>query len=333
MHLSTMALYDINAIELKEKIKNSGYRKLLLQFPEGLFTHATEIADLLEDEAYEIFISSTPTYGACDIEVRPDYLTIQFGHSEIPNINYPENLLFAELSSDEKFDKVTEIFATKIECDRVGIVASVQHVPRIKEVVKIIETHGKTALVGKGDYRIKYPGQVLGCNFSTARDIDMDVDCFVFMGTGMFHAIGVRIATGRRTYVLDPYANRIIDVEPEADRFMRQRFGAIVRAEEAERFGIIIGAKIGQRREKLANALISMIKDAGKKGYFIYSDFVNPENFYFDVDVFVNTSCPRITYDDYLRFPKPVISPVELQIALKYRIWENFKFDEIVEVD
>jgi len=91
--------------------------------------------------------------------------------------------------------------------------------------------------------------------------------------------------------------------------------------------------KIGQRRWKLAKALMEMIESAGKETYTILADNIRPEDFYYDLDAFVNTSCPRITYDDYLRFPKPIISPIELEIALKIKRWEQFSFDEIVEVD
>ncbi len=326
-----MIPYHIDFEALRERIREKGYEKVLLQLPEGMKLYGVEIAENLRD--FETYISTEHCYGACDIVVQEDKLTVQFGHSEIPNIKYPENVIFVESFSKQSFRNVVEKFLKRVKCERIGLVASVQHVKAIEEVREILESHGKDVLVGKGDSRIKYPGQVLGCNFSTARDIDMDVDCFAFLGTGVFHAIGVRIVTNKNTYVLDPYSEEIENVEPQADRFMRQRFGAIARAENAERFGIIISDKIGQKREKLALALKEMIESSGLKAYLFYSNEINPEEFYYDVDAYVNTSCPRVTYDDYLRFSKPVLSPIELQIVLKYKLWEDYVFDEIVGVD
>ncbi len=326
-----MPHYSINFDSITEEIKKRGFSKILLQLPEGLVMQATEFAEKFKE--FEVYISSTPTYGACDIESYPDTLTVHVGHSPIPNIKYPDNIIFVEAFSDAKFDKVLDKFANEQACWAVGITASVQHIKEVENAVKILKEYGIIAKLGRGDSRITYPGQVLGCNFSAAREIAKDVDCFVFLGTGVFHALGVRLSTDKRTYVLDPYSNTITDVEDAADKFVRQRFGAIVKINEAERFGIIVGAKIGQRRRALAISLKRMIEDTGKKAFLIYSDVTAPESFYYDVDAFVNTSCPRITYDDYLRFPKPVVSPIELQIALKYKTWENFRFDEIVEVD
>ena len=326
-----MVPYSIDYESIEKEAKKRGYDKILLQLPEGLKSYATEISDGFR--GVEVFISANPCYGACDIEIHEDKMTVQFGHSEIPNIDYPDNVLFVELFSDASFEKVLEEFLSRVNCRRIGIVASVQHVREISKVKRLIEERGLTALVGAGDGRIKYPGQVLGCNFSSARIIAGEVDCFAFLGTGVFHAVGVRIATGKPTYVLDPYTAGVEDVEARADRLMRQRFGAIALAERAERFGIIISTKIGQKREKLALSLKEMIEKAGFRAYLIYVDNVRPEELYYDVDVYVNTSCPRVTYDDYLRFRSPVISPVELQIALKYKLWEQYTFDEIVGVD
>nr|AAZ32514.1 diphthamide synthase subunit DPH2 [uncultured euryarchaeote Alv-FOS4] len=326
-----MIQYSVDFAALTEEIKKRGYERVLLQLPEGLTVQATEFAEQLSE--FEVYISSTPTYGACDIEVYPDMLTVHIGHSPIPNIKYPDNIIFVEAFSDASFTAVAELFASFNDCENVGIVASVQHIKKIQDVKNILESHGKKVMIGRGDSRITYPGQVLGCNFSAAREVADEVDCFAFLGTGVFHALGVRVSTGKSTFILDPYSGTTTDVESDADRFVRQRFGAIVKAQEAETFGIIVGAKIGQRRRALARAMKNMIEDAGKKAYLIYSDITSPERFYYAVDVFVNTSCPRIAYDDYLRFPKPVLTPIELQIALKYKLWENFRFDEIVEVD
>ncbi len=326
--------YFIDFQELERKIDAKGYHRLLLQFPEGMHIYALEIADKIRALGdYEVMISTKPTYGACDIEVYPDVLTIQFGHSEIPNIRYPENIIFIESFANVSFRPVVERFLNNEKCDSVGLVASVQHVNSIEEVREILKERGIGVFVGRGDARIKYPGQILGCNFSAARSVASQVSCFLFLGTGDFHALGIEMVTGKKTYVLDPYAKRYYDVTDKVDRFKRKRFGAIVKAEEAERFGIIISSKIGQRRWKLALALKEMLESAGKKAYLFLSDTIYPESMYYHVDIFVNTACPRVTYDDFNRFPKPVITPIELEIALKLKLWENFTFDEIVEVD
>jgi 2-(3-amino-3-carboxypropyl)histidine synthase len=44
---------------------------------------------------------------------------------------------------------------------------------------------------------------------------------------------------------------------------------------------------------------------------------------------FVNTACPRLAYDDQVRFPVPVLSPQEFEILCGVRAWENYAIDEI----
>ncbi len=115
--------------------------------------------------------------------------------------------------------------------------------------------------------------------------------------------------------------------------FLRRRYAAIAKAKDAQKFGIIVSSKIGQKRWSLAKNLKKTIEKEGKRAYLIMTDNVVPENFYYGVDAYVNTACPRLTYDDYSRFKKVVLSPIELLIALGIKDWSAFSFDEIVEVD
>ena len=50
----------------------------------------------------------------------------------------------------------------------------------------------------------------------------------------------------------------------------------------------------------------------------------------FGLECWVSTACPRLAIDDYAAFSKPVITPVELEIVLGTRKWEEYLFDEII---
>ena len=325
-----MIPYEIDFDALSKKIKELGFQDILIQFPEGMQIYAEEIVDNLKD--FNVFISANPCYGACDIEVYPDMLTIQFGHSKIPNIKYPENIIFVEAFSNASFDKALNSFLKKItDCKNVGILASVQHIKAINEVRAFLQEQNIRTFIGKGDSRITYPGQVLGCNFSAAREIKNNVDCFILLGTGEFHALGAKIVSGKNVFVLDPYSGFAKKVDE--GNFLKRRYAAIAKAKNAQKFGIIASSKIGQKRWALAKNLKKIIEKEGKNAYLIMANNIVPENFYYDVDVYANTACPRLTYDDSFRFNKVVLSPIELLIALDIKDWSSFSFDEIVEVD
>ncbi len=324
-----MIPYAIDFDALIKEIRKRGFKDVLIQLPEGMQIYALEIAEKLNE--FNVFISADPCYGACDVEIHEGMLTIQFGHSEIPNINYPENVIFVEAFANVSFEDVVKKFLSMVDCKKIGITASIQHIKEVENVKKFIELDSREAFVGDGDGRVKYPGQVLGCNFSTARNIRDLVDCFVFLGTGIFHALGISVVTKKNVFVLDPYSGTVEKVT--GDRFLKQRYAALSQAMNASKFGIIVSSKIGQRRGRLALELKRIVEGEGKKAYLIMTGNIVPENMYYEVDVFVNTACPRITYDDYQRFRKLVITPNELMIALGKKRSEELSFDEIVEVD
>ncbi len=53
-----------------------------------------------------------------------------------------------------------------------------------------------------------YAGQVSGCNYSNAKSIASEVEAFLFVGGGMFHALGIALGTSKPTIIADPYDNR-----------------------------------------------------------------------------------------------------------------------------
>lgn len=46
-------------------------------------------------------------------------------------------------------------------------------------------------------------------------------------------------------------------------------------------------------------------------------------------ECYVNTACPRLAYDDQVRFPVPVLSPPEYEIVQGVRDWDDYIIDEI----
>ena len=45
-------------------------------------------------------------------------------------------------------------------------------------------------------------------------------------------------------------------------------------------------------------------------------------------DAFVNTACPRLAYDDGVRFSAPVLAPAEFEVAVGARDWDDYVVDE-----
>ena len=108
-------------------------------------------------------------------------------------------------------------------------------------------------LLEKGDNRVAYAGQVFGCDFSSALSISDKVDFFIFVGEGRFHPLGVAISTEKKVFAFD--CDGIYSLNDYKDKILKERFGAIFRAKDSKKFGLIVSSKKGQKRMALAKIL------------------------------------------------------------------------------
>ncbi len=323
-----MEQFDFNLERVFKIIKEKNCKKVGLQFPEGLKRQAINIArEIQEKTKASVIISGNPCFGGCDIDTmlagRVDVL-FHFGHA---GMGKHDNVFFIEARSN--IDVIPAVMAALplLKARRVGLITTVQHAHKLDEACGVLKEHGKECVIGKGDLRTGYPGQVLGCNFTAAR-----VDCeeFLYIGGGFFHPLGVAIATRKRVIAADPYLSMAVEVHPE--KFLRKRGGYIAKAMDAKVFGIIVSTKSGQNRMALAERLKETSDKHGKEAFLILMDLVTPEQLLaFKADAYVNTACPRITIDDAERFHAPVLTPQEFEVAVGGREWESVEMDEILE--
>jgi 2-(3-amino-3-carboxypropyl)histidine synthase len=219
---------------------------------------------------------------------------------------------------------------------KVGLVSTAQHVHTLDSVSKILQKNGFETIVGSGDNRIDSKGQILGCNFSSATSINDKVDMFLFIGSGSFHSLGLMLRTGKPVIACDPYMNEVKTEELEElkDIVLRQRYGAIARSKDARVFGILIGLKLGQQRVKLAYEIKEKLESKDKKSYVFALNNFSPMSLegLKAVDCYVSTACPRIAIDDYMQYKIPIITPVELDILLGLKKWDDYQFDEILSL-
>jgi 2-(3-amino-3-carboxypropyl)histidine synthase len=327
-----MSNHELEIVEVIEKIKDLNAKKVGLQFPEGLKVHATKIARQIEQETGAlVIISADPCYGACDVAdlnmIDSVGVLVHFGHRPLP-LNYDLPIIFVDARSN-----MDVIGCVKSSIDlldgykRIGIVTTAQHLHLLKEVSVFLEKNGKEILMEEGAGTIK--GQVLGCNFSAIKNLD--ADAFLYVGSGNFHALGIKLFTDKPVIVADPYLGDAREIEEFADKILRIRYARIAKAMDAKKFGIIVSSKKGQSRLELAKTIKSMLEDSGREGFILLLDDVSPNILlpFMDLDAFVMTACPRIAIDDSIMYKKPLLTPQELEIAIGKRKWEDYEMDEI----
>lgn len=326
-------MYDFHFDEIIAFVRSRKARTVALQMPEGLKTHALRLSDRISSETgAKCIIIGDPCYGACDLyrnhALYADVL-VHLGHAEMPSLGATDKVLFVEVGLPFDIGPLLQRAIPSLS-GRVGIVTTIQHVGAIGTAAGLLRQAGHEVLVGTGDSRIHHPGQVLGCNVSAAMSISHEVDSYLYIGSGNFHPLSVAIQTGKRVVVADPVTNEVRELGELADRILRQRHAAIARSRDVQRFGILVSSKVGQSRLPLALDLVDRLERHGRKGDLIVLEEVRPEQLMpYEVGGFVSTACPRLAIDDQMRYPKPILTPQELEIVLGERSWENYRLDMI----
>ena len=335
--------FYLDLSELKAAFKKHKAKRIAVQIPAGLVMHSRELSNAIETTCKaEVFMGSHPSYGACDLtdsnalkNMNVDLL-INFGHAELPNIkdSFEKELgiplLFLEMPS-----KLKEVKLVKEDVKKLGktvvLASSVQYIHLLGKVKEILEENDIKVHIGEGDERIKYPGQVLGCNYSVIKGIpEKKVDSYLYVGSGRFHPLGIALSVDKPLFEFEPNLGIVINFEMRKDRFLRKRHAMIAAAQGANNFAIVVSTKPGQKRLELAIKLKALLKKKKKNSVLVLADELNPSDFdYADIDVIVSTACPRIALDDAERYKKPIITPEELEIALKEKKWKDYSPDMI----
>jgi 2-(3-amino-3-carboxypropyl)histidine synthase len=328
-------MYDIDLASAISEIKRLKARIVALQVPDGLKKRAYQLAEDLETKAgAEVIVVAEPCFGACDV---PSSLfdmvdaIVNVGHSPIPSLRFSKPVIFVPARSKvHVMDQLKKSVGMLQE--PVGVLATSPHLTELDDVIEGLESMGIKTKVGEGDSRISHAGEVLGCNFTSATSISKDVNSYLLIGSGTFHALGVHLATGKKVVVLDPNLEDPREIDQAKDKILRQRHAVIEKAEKARSFGIIVGEKIGQRRIRRAKELRKLLRWKKKDAALILMDKFDPEKLRsLGFDAYVSTACPRIAIDDYAMYDRPLLTPQELEIVLGVRKWENYSFDQMTE--
>ncbi len=329
--------FDLEEGRVVDEVRRRGARVVGVQLPEGLKRHAAALASLIEGATGAVVVvSADPCYGACDLAEDAFAplgveLVVHYGHDALGDVEPGIPTVFVEARAHLDPSGALRAAVPLLPAGgRVGLLATAQHREALDAARAALEAAGMTAFVGKGGRRLAFPGQVLGCDISAARAVGGEVDAFLVLGGGDFHAAGVALATGRPVVVADIEAGAARRADGARDATLRARAAAIARARDARTFGILVGSKPGQRRWELALRLREQLLAAGRRPMLLSIREFAPERMQaLGLDAYVSTACPRIAVDDQATYPKPMLTPQEVRIALGLEAWESYRLDEI----
>ncbi len=312
------------------ELERVGARRVLVQAPQGLKGIALQLSEELIHRGFDVMLSGGPCWGGCDLalnearEVSADAI-LHLGHTEfvkqsaIPTI-YLECKYQHKIDVEQLMEKSTHLLRP---AKRIGLGMTLQWLNLLEHIKQALENHGFSVLYGQHKNGRLYPSQVIGCDYTTVKSIEGQVEKFLIIGS-FFHGLGLSMITDKCVVVADPETMHVEDVAQIKRRTLMQRYAQICAFRDSRRVGVILCTKPGQKRESLAMSIVSMLRKAGKDAYVLVLNEVD-ERFLQDevFDAYVNTACPRISIDDHAKFKKPILSPSELMVALNLRSWEE----------
>ncbi len=210
--------------------------------------------------------------------------------------------IFIEARNKQKV-KLLDSIVSKLPA-KVALFTTVQFIDSVAGIKKQLESAGKQALLLKPKHS-KYPGQLLGCGIEKFKE---RFDAFLYVGDGYFHPMALMLKNDKPVFIYNPFSKQFKGLDKKMVEKIKARIkAAYAKFLSAEKVGVIISTKPGQNNK---DAYKLEEKYPKKKFYFLVFDTVDFEqltNFNF-CDVFVNTACPRISYDDSDKIQKPVIN-------------------------
>jgi 2-(3-amino-3-carboxypropyl)histidine synthase len=324
---------DLQIDRAVAEVRSRKARLVGLQMPEGLKTRARDFANRLEGATgCQVIILGDPCYGACDLRSLSGMdLLVHVGHAPMPDLRPGVPTVFLEVRMD--FDPLGALMKDldKVRA-RVGLVATAQHVHLLPSVQMALTSAGRTVLIGKGDARTASPGQVLGCNVTSALSIMNEVEQFVFLGSGYFHPLAVSLGTGLPVLCVDPYRGIVDDISASKEKVIRQRYAAMAKAMEAKDWLVLLCDKPGQKRYALAIRCRDTLRGKGMRADIVQMNEVRAEALLpYRAEAAVSTACPRLAIDDGPHYPIPILTPWEMEMVLGIRNMEEYRFDQILE--
>ncbi|KAF1808793.1 Diphthamide biosynthesis protein 1 [Eremomyces bilateralis CBS 781.70] len=341
--------YSFEIHKTIHRVRQSGAKKIALQFPEGLLLFATTISDILTRfcPGTETLIMGDVTYGACCID---DYtaralgcdVLIHYAHSCLIPVDVTKIktlYVFVDISID-----VPHLIATLTRNFEPGkaiaMVGTIQFNATIHHIAPSLRKEGLEIVIPQISPLSK--GEILGCTspqLAKSKDAaGLSADALLYVGDGRFHLESAMIHNPDiPAYRYDPYSRRLTRERYDHDELYTLRTKAITNAQSAKKWGLILGS-LGRQGNPHTMALIEKrLTEKNIPWITILLSEIFPGKLALmpDVECWVQIACPRLSIDWGYAFPRPLLSPYEALVALglKEAKWMDRKTDEAYPMD
>ena len=316
--------YEFEINKTVWRIKQANAKKVALQFPEGLLMFSCVISDIIEmfTDADTVIMGDV-TYGACCIDdysarsLGCDFM-VHYGHSCLIPINNMPDMKMLYIFVHIKIDNSHFVETLKFNFNpgsKLILVSTVQFITTLQSSKVLLTNEGFEVIIPQ--IKPLSPGEILGCTSLCLENLQ--ADALVYLGDGRFHLESMMISNPHiSAYAYDPYSKKFTREYYDHITMLNTRQSAVSKASSLKNWGLIMGTLGRQGSSKVLCYLEKAIKEAGKTVVIVLLSEIYPNKLkiFKDIDVWVQTACPRLSIDWGTAFDKPLLNPYEASVAL-----------------
>lgn len=303
-------------------------QKVSLQFPEGLLTYSTLIADILATfTGVDCLILGDVTYGACCVDdlaskaLACDFV-VHYGHSCLVPIQELslKHALYVFVEIDIDVEHLVASVALSFKGQPLTLLGTIQFNKALFVAKAMLEKlHGFTD-VQIPQTKPRSGGEVLGCTSPALGE-----GVAVFVSDGRFHIESAMIKNPQlRFFQYNPYSLKLTSEVYEHQAMHEIRFKEIERARAAKRFGIVFGTLGRQGSQTLLKEIEALLRQHSKPYFVLFLSEISPAklNRFANVEAWVQIACPRLSVDwGHCGFKAPLLNTYEAFVCLGEAAW------------
>ncbi|KAL7077394.1 hypothetical protein ACQ4LE_003017 [Meloidogyne hapla] len=336
--------------KILEWIEENNYRRIALQFPQDLLSIAPEILLELEERSIDrqFFILADTSYRSCCLDlIAAEHAScdsiVHFGGACMTDLNgkIPSLYIFANTSidfdnfrettskliitNDEKFDQIL------ILCDSDYSDLEDEIYKNVKSLLSMDNVHLCRLL--KDSVQLEENSRIILKREIPSNFCENKNNLLIFFGEKESPLLPLFVLTlNGLTKILhyEPKEKSFYLDSPKTNKLLMKRMYLSEKVKDADTIGLVLGYVSMECRKEAISRVRKLCKQRGKKLYVFYIGKLNEAkltNFGAEIDVFVMLSCPYGILLDGNKFFKPIVSLMEVEMALNQNTpYENIKW-------
>ena len=229
---------------------------------------------------------------------------------------------FIQGKYEGKIELPKEVIETLKKYKEVGVYTTTNYIDFLPQIMEILQKEGVKTATSNLPHTSQI-GQILGCSFLDKKiQLNKEIEAYFYFGDGLFHPKSIKLKLEKSeiekpVFYFNPQTKEFKEItKSDVSEIMKKRKAGMLKFLTSKKIGILVSTKYGQQKLKKALELKNSKKYSDKEFFILIDDtfdFSSLENFNF-IECFVNTACPRISYDDSVRLHKPIIDIEELDL-------------------